>query len=388
MRACARCGYENPGPLAYCFRCGRRLGQAGPGPNVPALPAGPAGGFSPPPMADAGHTPGRTTEFAATVALPEVRAGGANTPVSATGGTATGSLRGGWQAVTYVFAYVRGRIHAEDRKRRVAGERRGAERLIEAALAELGAAAIAAPTRPAELGEAAAAVASARQRRESAVADLANAEKLQAAEDLRLGLDQAAAETEWKACTRGADELDRMLRELEDERRQLDPGDSRSPAAGDVAATPADSRARAQKLAALDEQFNTLRERAAALRASTTAARAKLDHATAARRTAASAMAAGLAAQTRARAEAERGVGDAIANAGRRALQLRLAIPDLVPRYARIDRLQQTITDNDRAVGNLDRHLGGYDDRKLVIGSILLVVALALVGALIWALAR
>jgi len=343
MRACARCGYENADALAYCFRCGRRLGVRG---AATATPAGAA-------AVGAGESP--TAGFAATVALSPAGAG--KDVAAAPAPPPAGVLRRSAGALSYLFAYVRGRIDAEDRKRTLAEERRGAERMIEATLAELGAAIVANPAPPPALADAVAAVTAARQRQQTAAGDLANAEKLQASEDLRLGMAQAAAESEWLACVRGAEEMDRVLRN--------------STHVGD--------------------ELSTLRERASALRASTTAARSKLDQATTVRRTAASAMAAGFAAQTRARAEAERAVADLTAATGRRALKLRLPGADFASRYERIDRLQKTIAETDSAIAHLARHIGGYDNRRLAAGAGVLaavIAGLTLVAVGLWAALR
>lgn len=378
MRLCAHCGHENAESLVYCFRCGRRLDGSRAAPAATGGPAWPRGSGAP-----SGRTDSPTAGFAATVALPSSRLGRLPAP-------GTPEKVGGWPrralaALGYLFAYVRGRIDAEDRKRSLAEERRGAERMIEAVLMELGTALVADPTPPPALGDAIAAVLAARGRREAAAADLASGEKLQAAEDLRLGLEQAAAENEWQACARAADEVDRMLRDIEDQRRGLDEPGARGVPAGTVSAEPGASAA---KRALLDEQFSTARDRAAALRASTTAARAKLEQATAARRKAAAAMAAGLAAQARARSEAERAMAEATMSAGRRARELRLPGPELDARYERVDRLQQVITEADTAVGTLDARIGGYDNRRLLAGAGVLCALIAVVAAGLWLVLR
>ena len=199
MRACARCGHHNPEPLAYCFHCGGRLRGGAGWADGPQAKGGSSEGAGP------------TAGFAATVPLVS-----ASRPASGPPSTAPqpvrGPVRSVLHAVPYLWGYVRGRIHAEDRKRLLADERQGAERMIEATLAELGASAIAGPAPPPELAEAAVQVADARQRRDAAIADLTSAEKLQAVEDMRLGLDQTAAESEWKACTGGAAEMDQIGR--------------------------------------------------------------------------------------------------------------------------------------------------------------------------------
>jgi len=391
MRACARCGHQNPEPLVYCFQCGGRLRGPVSGTDARTGGAGGATGGRAAHSGTGGAMTGPAAGFAATVALTSASSG-AGTAVSTSTPPRRGPVRGALYAVAHLWGYVRGRIRAEDRKRVLAEERRGAERMIEAALAELGAAAIAGPSPPPELAGMAAQVEAARQRRQAATADLANAEKLQAVEDLRLGREQAAAESEWKACTRGADEMDRMLRELEHERemvqRELDAGAARAAGGGGAPVTAGNAQATEKKRAQLTDEFNSLRERAAALRASTTAARSKLDHATAARRTATAAMAAGFAAQTRARADADRAVSDLTAEVGRRTLQLRLPLPELLPRYARIDRLRQTIDDGDRAIAHVDQHLGGYDNRKLATGAVVTAGLLAALALAIWALVR
>lgn len=352
MRICARCGYQDADSLAYCFRCGRRFGAHGSGTPTPSGSGGIGGRGA---TGGAGENP--TVGFAATVALPTTRRSEARASGGAPPGATPPVLRRAFGALAYLFAYVRGRIDAEERKRTLGEERRGAERMIDATLSELGAAIAASSSPPPALADAVAAVVAARERQRTAAGDLANAEKLQAAEDLRLGMAQAAAESEWLACVRGAEEMDRVLR---------DP-------------------------AHVGDELATMRERASALRASTTAARSKLDQATTARRTAASAMAAGFAAQTRARAEAERAVADLTIATGRRALELRLPGADLVPRYERIDRLRKTISEADSAVAHLDRHIGGYDNRKLTAGAgvlVLLVAVTTLLVVAVWAMLR
>ncbi|MES1171892.1 MAG: hypothetical protein ABUL77_01535 [Bacteroidota bacterium] len=302
----------------------------------------------------------------------------------------------GIDALRYVFTYVRGRLHAEERKRSLTDERNGARRLLEGALADLGHAILAdaSPTSPPhpELATAVAAVARAEARRRAAAGDIAVAEKFLASEDLRLGAEHKSAESEWKACDTGAQTVDKSLRQLEDERRTIDGEISRLPdtatARGDAGTRGPERDALVERRARLDEQYGSLRERAAALRASTIAARVKLDHVIAARRQAAAAVAASLVGHTRERADAEKQARELTIQVGRTACGLHLPVPAWAPGYARVERLEQTIADRDREIAAVERAMGHYDAHRLAAGIGVLTAILLALGASLWVALR
>ena len=101
MRACARCGHENPEPLVYCYQCGGNLrGRAG-GTDAPtgrtggAIDEGPGGNDR------GGALAGPTAAFAATVALTSA-SHPAGAPVSTIPSTRPGPIGGAWHAVAHL----------------------------------------------------------------------------------------------------------------------------------------------------------------------------------------------------------------------------------------------------------------------------------------------
>ncbi len=387
MRACGRCGHDNADHLPYCCSCGRRIEKA-----AGVLPLGPRQetSLSTSTAIGAGTVAGTASAgFAATVALSKVR--GENAPLTGKPKD-SGAFLQAFDALRYVFVYVRGRIDAEDRRRAHVDERDGAKRLLDAALIELGRIVLHARPETPELAKTIDAVAGSEARRQAAIADLAAAEKFQAADDLRLGAEQASAETEWKSCDSKAGEIDDRLRQFDDERRALDAELLRL--REDPQETDADrhDNARRSTLTAkrtrLDDDYGTLRERAAALRASTIAARAKLDQSIATRRQATAAIAASLLAHVRDRTEAEKQLRDLTLEIGRAATELRVPVPAALPSYARVDRLQETIAESDRQLAGVERTIGRYNIRKLAAGLGLLTAIAAAVGTALWAILR
>jgi hypothetical protein len=297
----------------------------------------------------------------------------------------------GWAALRYVFAYVRGRIAAEDRKRNLVAERDGAQQLVEGALFTLGQILVAQEVSAPEVASLIERVAKERVRRDAAAADLAAAEQMQLSNDLRLGIHQSNAENDWVACATGAVEIDRLLRQIEDERRGALDDKGRLRATSGDAGTVTENRERGaldQKRTLLDEQYASLRERAAALRATTIARRATFDQATAARRQAAAAVTASIAALVRERAEADQQLRLLTIQTGRAATQARLPLPALQAGYAQLSRLEATIADRERQIASVQRRLARTDRRKLAIGAGLMVAIAAVVGAGAWALLR
>ena len=383
MRTCGRCGHDNAGHLAYCSSCGRRLlGSGGVPPHAP-------GPVSTNDAVGAGSSPAREsapTAFAATIAISNPSGASAKTRGS---GTHPGVLSTGVDAVRYVFSYVRGRMDAEDRKRKLVDEREGAARLLEGALIELGHLVLTEGPGTPELAGLTEAVVQARERREAAITDLAAAEKFRTSEDVRLGLLEAAAETECNACETGAARVDDLLHQLDDQRREVDAGLGRlrsDNAATNLDLLNEDSAALIARHAHLDEEVGALRERGAALRASTIAARAKLDQAIATRRQTAASVVASIAAHARDHAEAEKQIRDTTTQIGQTTFRRRPALPPFLPAYARIDRLEEAIADRDRQTAGVERIIGHYDLPKLAAGLGLLTGILGVLGIGLWAL--
>jgi len=370
MRSCAHCGHANADHLPYCAACGRRL--RGPGlAETPAPQLAPrlAGG-------DAGPS-----GFAATVALGPTRPGALSAPSPT---ELTPALPPLWararDSVGYVFATVRGRIDAEEQRRQLTSERDGARRMAESTLVELGHAVLVQAIESPRLRELTEAASRLKKRREAVAVDLAAAEKFQAAEDLRLGLLEASIENECKAYEQSVAEVEQTLARNASERQTAE-------AMPQEGGTPGPAASASEKLK-LNEQQRALRERAAALRASSMAARARLEQAVATRRQSAAAVAASVAGHTRERAAIEEESRLLTARIGARALELRLPSPHLLPGYERYDRLQETIRMQDSELARLEQAKGGLDRRKLTAG---LAVISASVGALItalWALLR
>jgi len=374
MRPCALCGHANADHLPYCSACGKRLRPLGAGETPPPQPG------SRRPGDDSG-----AQGFAATVALGPARSGlvSVEAPTALAPVTLPPSV---WararESVGYVFATVRGRIDAEEQRRNLISEREGARRMAESTLVELGHAVLVQSIEAPPLRELTEAAARLKKRREAVATDLAAAEKFQAAEDLRLGLMEAAIENECKAYDHSVTEVEQTLARNAAERQAGE-------AASTPGATPGPSLpgSAADKIK-LDEQQRALRERAAALRASGMAARARLEQAVATRRQSAAAIAASVAGHTRERAAIEEESRALTARIGARALELRLPSPHLAPGFERYDRLQETIRAQDAELARLAHAKGGLDRRKLAMG---LGVLGASVGALVvalWALLR
>jgi len=368
MRPCAHCGHANADHLPYCAACGKRVRALG-------------ASETPPPQLAAGLGPpdGGSSGFAATVALGPARPGVASAPAP-TALAPVPAPRSAWArargSVAYVFATIRGRIDAEEQRRSLTNEREGARRMAESTLVELGHAVLVQAIEAPRLRELTEAAARLKKRREAVATDLAAAERFQAAEDLRLGLLEASIENECKAYDQSVAEVEQTLRQSSERQTAQQPQE-----AGGTAVSPSEKMR-------LDEQQRALRERAAALRASGMAARARLEQAVAMRRQSAGAVAASVAGHTRERAAIEEETRALTARIGARALELRLPSPHLLPGYERYDRLQETIRAQEAELARLEHSKSGLDRRKLAAG---LAVIGASAGALIialWALFR
>src|SRR5688572_8096488 len=295
MRVCNHCSHENADHLGYCSQCGRRL-----------------------PRTD-GASPALTIRDMRTVDMALSRT--MMMPSPAMAGLATGPRsRAHWigDSIGYIYVYLRGKLDAGERRRRLVEERAGAEALLAGAVNELGQLVLRDGVQHPEVTGLLEAIGRAHARREAAVADTATSESLQQAEELRLGAQQTAAEEEWSRAERASREFEEIVRAATVDRRTAETRlarvkDDRARVSREAAAGPvigearqahlahelaglvAEQRALEEQVSRLDRQLADLRSKAAALRSSAASAKAKLDEAVVARRHAASAMAASIA---------------------------------------------------------------------------------------------
>ena len=134
--------------------------------------------------------------------------GSARSSASAAGGErgdGAGASRIGWLAgsIAYIYVYLREKVDAGARRRRLTEERDGAERLLGGAVKELGATILAQGIQHPDLTGLLEAIGRAEARREAATADIAASEKLLAAEEGRLGAQELVLEAEWNASRQG-----------------------------------------------------------------------------------------------------------------------------------------------------------------------------------------
>ena len=372
MRPCSRCGFESADHLSYCVQCGRKFAATGTFSDFRQPTAAPAA-------------------FAATLALQDLPP----TPRPSAPGQSTShssSLRHGLDSIRYVFVYLQGRLDAEERRRRLVDEREGAVRMAAGSLAELGRTVLEQGINTAELTGLLEAVGGAQAQRETAIAELAATEAFRSSEDARLGAVERAAETELRASEGGVADVEKTLRQVDEERKAIAAllnRTTRDPRGGGDPEQEASERQQHEtKRARLEQQYDTLRDRAAALRAASLAARTKVEQAQAGRRQASATLTASLTGHGRERDEAERRVQDLTAQIGRIAWQLRLPDATLMPRYDRIDRNHQTIADRDRQIATIEATIGRYDQKKLAIGVSLLAGLLIAVALGLWAILR
>jgi hypothetical protein len=412
MRSCRHCAHENADHLAFCSQCGRKLAKtdralaafrrpSGPSDaaaytrTVLATP-GPTSTTAHPTVAAAWNLSGRRPAFAAEAAPP-----------------APPRSRVRWlgESVGYIYVFLRGKLDAGERRRRLVEERAGAETLLAGALNELGQAVLREGVQHAELTGLLEAIGRAHARRESAAADATTSESLQQNEATRLGNQQAAAEAEWTAADNASRESEQILRaatadrrtagarlaRVEAERARLERaadesgpiGDGRAAQlAHDAAGLATEQRSLEEQVGRLDAQLADLRDKAAGLRDAATAAKSKLDQAVAARRQAASAMAASIAGRMRDRGDAEREIADLTAQLGRVAADVRPPHATLLSGYQNIDRLTETVGDRSAQLAAIEQARGHYDYRKLLAGVSLLTCMLVGTAAALWAVLR
>jgi chromosome segregation ATPase len=344
-----------------------------------------------------------TTTGRATVA--GLYAGGSGLAEAAFEATPRSRVRWLGESVGYIYVYLRGKLDAGERRRRLTEERAGAEALLAGALNELGQIVLREGIQHAELTGLLEAIGRAHAKRESAAADAATSESLQQTEATRLAGQQAAAEAEWTVADNASRESEQILRaatadsraagtrlaRVKDERARLErealavTGDARSAQlAHDAEGLAGEQRSLEENLGRLDAQLADLRAKAAKLRDAAATAKSKLDQSVVGRRQAASAMAASIAGRMRDRGDAEREISDLTAQIGRVAADVRPPHAALLTGYQNIDRFTETISDRGAQLAAIEQARGHYDHRKLVTG--LSVVTGMLVGtaALLW----
>jgi chromosome segregation ATPase len=350
--------------------------------------------------ASSAHATGPTQAFPKSGSLPVATAPGRRS-------------RLGWvgESVGYVYVFLRGKLDAEERRRRLTEERTGAEALLSGAMSELGATVLQHGVTHADLTGLLEAIGRANAKREAAVADGAAADGLQQAEATRLTSEESAAQAEFSTsekASRDADELVRVatserrsveaqLGKARDERARLQRAMTASPAptptragelAHQVARIGSEQQALEAQAARLDRELLEHRAKAAALNRTAAAAKAKLEGAIGARRRAAAAMAASIAGRQRDRGEAEREVADLTAELGRAAAAARPPHPSLLSGYQTVDRLNHTIAERGGQLSALAQSSGHYDGRKLLAGVGLLASGLIATAAALWAVLR
>ena len=262
-------------------------------------------------------------------------------PGAAPAGPPSG-LRYALESIGYIYVFLRGKVAAGERRRRLSEEHDGAVTLLAGAIRDLGATVLREGVQHPDLTGLLEAIGRAEAKREGAIADLAVAEHQRAVEEARFAEREAAIEADWKAAdasSRAADEVLRAataesetantrLRRVRDERARLErEADAAAQQPGGESRVVhlkhesegllADARTLEEQTARLDKQLADLRDRSAVLRQAAGAARSKLDEATAARRQSASAMGASVAAHVRERADAEREGADLTEQLGR-----------------------------------------------------------------------
>lgn len=238
------------------------------------------------------------------------------------------------------------------------------------------------------------ALARARAHLDAAIAEESSFEKRRASTDLQPELELANAETEWRACATRAAGLDQLLANLEEERRALDviqaPALQAVPPEWPGANLPLDRTSLEtsldQQRLEIEERYRSLRERAAALRATTIAARGKLDEAAATRQKAEAALMVSVGALAANRSQAEAQVHRLTLGLGRAVTRAPPSEATLLPPYDEWRRLEATAVSLDRRVERLPAPLGSGHPGKLAVGVTLVVVLVGAAGAGLWAL--
>src|SRR3954470_21984436 len=217
MRACRYCSHQNADHLGYCSQCGRRMAPV----------TGPVGAGAIGNRAGAIGNRGAvslTGAMSQTVLAPlptgssqaiNPRTRRPSGPMGG-GDAGAGTSRIGWLAgsIAYIYVYLREKLDAGARRRRLAEERDGAERLLGGAVKELGATILAQGIQHPDLTGLLEAIGRAEARREAAAADIVASEKLLSAEEGRLGAHELVLEAEWNACDKANRNHEELTREV------------------------------------------------------------------------------------------------------------------------------------------------------------------------------
>ena len=409
MRDCRHCSHSNADHLSFCSQCGRWLGT----PTVKL--ASPTGRVT---AVDRVRDP---AAFLRTMAATPSPARLTGSPfVVGEGGKGGGSTTSAhkprtgimWagESIWYIYVYVRDKLDAGERRRRLSDERAGAEALLKGAVTELGNTILRDGVQHPEFTGLLEAIGRAHARREAAAADLAVVDNLQTAEAGRLTAQEEAAEAEWRASERASRNAEEILRGASDDRGTADTRVSRvrderarlsremangglsearaAQLAHDAVGLSDEQRALEELIDRLDRQLADLRDNSAALRTAAAGAKAKLDQAVAARRDAASAMAASIAGRQRDRVLAEREAAELTEQLGRTAAEVRPPHGALLSTYQTADRLSATIADRIGQIAAIEQMQAHYDQRKLLTGVGLLTSILTATAAALWAVLR
>ncbi|HEY6477885.1 MAG TPA: hypothetical protein VI456_15015 [Polyangia bacterium] len=407
MRTCKHCAHETADHLSFCSACGRWIGAPTSGMSAFAggldarvrgtaafsrtLVAAPRGAVTGPSTVALK----RTTTTERTVAEP---------PNKGLTGLSWAS-----DAIGYIYVYLRDKLDAGARRRRLTEERAGAEAMLSGAINELAGTILREGVQHPDFTGLLEAIGRAHARRESAAADVEAADTLQQNEATRLGAQVEAADAEWTASDRTSRDADEILRgastdrdtagarlaRVKEERARLSRemtssgSDARAAQlAHDAVGLSDEQRALEELTEKLDRQLADLRDNSAALRGAAAAAKAKLEQATASRRDAASAMSASIAGRQRDRAAAEKEAADLTAQLGRAAAEIRPPHGALLSAYQNIERLSETIADRGAEIAAIEQLQAHYDQRKLLTGLGLLTTVLIATAAALWAVLR
>jgi len=412
MRSCRHCAHENADHLPFCSQCGRKLPRTDGGLPVlgRSLGTGNGAAYSRTVLATPGpsSTTGRATVAARS--FPGSSLSGrqvAAMALPAEPERPRSRVRWLGESVGYIYVYLRGKLDAGERRRRLIEERAGAEALLAGALNELGQTVLREGVQHADLTGLLEAIGRAHARRESAAADTTTSESLQQTAAERHTSQQAAAEAEWTSADNASRESEQILRattadrrtaaarlaRVQEQRDRFASEADQSGPIGDVrlaqrahedAGLAAEQRALEQNTARLDQQLADLRDKAAKLRAAAAAAKTKLEQIVADRRQAASAMAASIAGRMRDRADAEREIADLTAQIGRVAADARPPHATLLSGYQNIERLEETIGDRSAQLAAIEQARGHYDHRKLLAGLGVLTCMIVAISAALW----
>ncbi|HXT95732.1 MAG TPA: hypothetical protein VN853_05485 [Polyangia bacterium] len=403
MRTCKHCAHGSADHLSYCSACGHWLGA----PTSGMMAFGAVIGVDRMRGTAAFSRTLVATSRGAITGASTMPPRGTTTERPVAGPPKTG-LRWAGDAIAYIYVYLRDKLDAGARRRRLTEERAGAEALLSSAVNDLAATVLREGVQHPDFTGLLEAIGRSHARREAAAADLDAADMLQQNEVIRLAAQVEAAEAEWTASDRTSREADEILRgaatdresagnrlgRVKDERLRLtremenEAGPRAAQLAHDAVGLADEQRALEELTEKLDRQLVDLRDSSAALRGAAAAAKAKLEQATAARRDAASAMAASIAGRQRDRVTAEKEAADLTEQLGHTAAEIRPPHSSLLSAYQNIDRLTDTIADRGAQITALEQMQARYDHRKLLTGVGLLTSMLIATAAALWAVLR